>query len=83
MPAGSQHVILNRYQRQLNVAISLPKALIEDQVVNLHIELPDYEKGNINIIYSSPKRLCTYIIHQLLKNRPTAFWVLDEAHNPS
>lgn len=36
-------LILSKYQRQLTVIISPLKALIEDQVVNLHSELPDYE----------------------------------------
>lgn len=99
-------LILSRYQRQLTVVISPLKALIEDQVVNLHTDLPDYAnriayltsgqsietqkdildgiwQGDIDIIYMSPERLRTHSIRQLLKNRPPAFWVLDEAHTLS
>lgn len=99
-------LILSKYQRQLTVVISPLKALIEDQVVNLHTDLPDYAsriayltsgqstdtqkeildgiwQGDIDIIYMSPERLRTHSIRQLLKNRPPAFWVLDEAHTLS
>ncbi|MES1964087.1 AAA family ATPase [Psychrobacter sp. AH5] len=99
-------LILSKYQRQLTVVISPLKALIEDQVVNLHADLPDYAsriayltsgqsietqkeildgiwQGDIDIIYMSPERLRTHSIRQLLKNRPPAFWVLDEAHTLS
>lgn len=38
MPA----LILSKYQRHLTVVISPLKALIEDQVINLHAQLPDY-----------------------------------------
>lgn len=36
-------LIFSKYQRQLTVVISPLKALIEDQVINLHTQLPDYE----------------------------------------
>jgi len=99
-------LILSKYKRQLTVVISPLKALIEDQVVNLHTDLPDYAsriayltsgqsidtqkeildgiwQGDIDIIYMSPERLRTHSIRQILKNRPPAFWVLDEAHTLS
>ena len=40
-------------------------------------------QGMIDILYLSPERLRTHSIRQLLKNRPPAFWVLDEAHTLS
>jgi len=99
-------LILSKYQRKLTVIISPLKALIEDQVVNLHASVPDYASrvayltsgqspqaqkdildgiwhGDIDIIFLSPERLRTHSIRQLLKNRPPAFWVLDEAHTLS
>lgn len=99
-------LIFSKYQRQLTVIISPLKALIEDQVINLHTQLPNYKsriayltsgqtpetqkniitgvwQGDIDILYLSPERLRTYSIRQLLKNRPPAFWVLDEAHTLS
>ena len=36
-------LILSHYQRQLTVIVSPLKALIEDQVIDLHVKLPDYE----------------------------------------
>lgn len=36
-------LIFSKYQRQLTVVISPLKALIEDQVINLHTQLPNYE----------------------------------------
>lgn len=99
-------LILSKYQRQLTVIISPLKALIEDQVINLHTQLPDYAnriayltsgqpieiqqqiingiwQGDIDILYLSPEKLRTDSIRKLLKNRPPAFWVLDEAHTLS
>ncbi|WP_199507901.1 MULTISPECIES: UvrD-helicase domain-containing protein [unclassified Psychrobacter] len=40
-------------------------------------------QGIIDILYLSPERLRTHSVRQLLKNRPPAFWVLDEAHTLS
>lgn len=37
-------------------------------------------EGQIDILYLSPERLRTFEIKTLLKNRPPAFWVLDETH---
>ncbi len=100
-------LILSRYYRKLSVIISPLKALIEDQVFDLHRRLPsDYAnrvayltsgqaistqqailtgiwQGKIDILYLSPERLRTYRVRQLLKNRPPAFWVIDEAHTLS
>lgn len=44
-------LILSKYQRQLTVVISPLSALIEDQVVNLHTDLPDYAS---RIAYLTP-----------------------------
>lgn len=99
-------LVLSKFQRQLTVVICPLKALIEDQVVNMHTNLPDYESrvayltsgqtpetqqsitkgvwhGDIDILYLSPERLRTHTIRTLLKHRPPAFWVLDEAHTLS
>ncbi|ELA08299.1 ATP-dependent DNA helicase, RecQ family protein [Moraxella macacae 0408225] len=40
-------------------------------------------QGEIDILYLSPERLRTHAVRTLLKNRPPAFWVLDEAHTLS
>lgn len=40
-------------------------------------------QGEIDILYLSPERLRTHAIRTLFKNRPPAFWVLDEAHTLS
>lgn len=40
-------------------------------------------QGQIDILYLSPERLRTHAIKALLKARPPAFWVLDEAHTLS
>lgn len=40
-------------------------------------------QGDIDILYLSPERLRTRTIQQLLKHRPPAYWVLDEAHTLS
>ncbi len=105
-------LIFSRYQRQLTVIISPLKALIENQVANLHSHfsnhptLSSYQdriayltsnqepeeqqqiltgiwQGDIDIIYLSPERLRLKGIRKLFRNRPPAFWVLDEAHTLS
>ena len=39
--------------------------------------------GQVDILYLSPERLGATCIKKLLKHRPPAFWVLDEAHTLS
>lgn len=40
-------------------------------------------RGSIDVLYLSPERLRSRSIRVLLKNRPPALWVLDEAHTLS